>query len=97
MTTKIECGHCEKMFKPTRAGQKFCSTRCRMKAAHEQRLTGTKKLRKQLNAARALLADIEMFLEPGNRFVSDGGDLHYRIRVLLHGKRAADADRAADD
>jgi hypothetical protein len=37
MTTKIECEHCEKPFKPTRAGQKFCSTRCRMKAAHEAR------------------------------------------------------------
>jgi len=95
MTTKIECGHCEKMFKPTRAGQKFCSTRCRMKAAHEQRLTGTKKLRKQLNGALALLADAEMLIE--NSRSSDARDLHYRIRVLLHGKRAADADRAADD
>lgn len=94
-TIKIACAECGKKFVPTRAGQKFHSTACRMKAAHEQRNTTTKKLRKQLNAARVVLAEVEMFLDSSKYRSSDEDDLYAAVRRVLHGRKAPTDRREA--
>lgn len=98
MTIKTNCEHCDKPFTAERSTRKYCSSSCRMKAARANRESGDKRTKRRLRSAQALLADVEMLLDTGDRNMRSGDedDLYQRIRVFLHGRKAAAADHSND-
>jgi hypothetical protein len=85
-TKTIKCDRCRKPFKPAKPWQRFCSTTCRVAVHQSARYD---RYTRQIRDARALLADVEMFIEHDTS--DEARELLQSVRVFLHGKRAAEA------